>query len=99
MISEVEIKDNEFLRQFEFYHQEQMARIEYSLQERKIFLTKFEMPEEMKEEGLLEPFMEAVFSEVKSRNISLVPTCTEVTSFVRKYRRKYKDLLPVGINI
>ncbi len=47
MTSEVEIKDNDFLRQFEFYHNDQMARIEYSLQERKIFLTKYEMPQEM----------------------------------------------------
>lgn len=99
MTTEVEIKDNEFLRQFEFYHEDSMARIEYSLQERKIFLTKFEMPEDMIEQGYTEPFMEAVFNEVRNRNISLVPTCVEVTSFVRKYRRKYKDLLPVGINI
>ncbi len=99
MTTEVEIKDNEFLRQFEFYLEDHMARIEYSLQERKIFLTKFEMPEEMVKKGYAEPFMEAVFNEVKSRKISLVPTCIEVTSFVRKHRRKYKDLLPVGINI
>lgn len=99
MITEVEIKDNEFLRQFEFYFEDHMARIEYSLQDRKIFLTKFEMPDEMVKKGYVEPFMEAVFNEVKSRKISLVPTCIEVTSFVRKHRRKYKDLLPVGINI
>ncbi len=53
----------------------------------------------MVDEGLTEPFMEAVFDEVKSRNISLVPTCVEVKSFLRKHRRKYKDLLPVGISI
>lgn len=99
MAQDIEIKDNEFLRQFEFYHSEKMARIEYSLQERKIFLTKFEMPQELVEQGYLDSFMEAVFEEVKNRNISLVPTCAEVSSFIRKNRRKYKDLLPVGINI
>lgn len=99
MTSEVEIKDNDFLRQFEFHLDNQMARIEYSLQERKIFLTKFEMPDEMIEQGYADPFLEAVFEEVRNRNISLVPTCVEVTSFIRKNRRKYKDLLPVGINI
>ncbi len=99
MTSEVEIKDNDFLRQFECFHNDQMARIEYSLQDRKIFLTKFDMPQEMVDEGFSEPFMEAVFDEVKSRNISLVPTCVEVKSFLRKHRRKYKGLLPVGINI
>lgn len=99
MTSELEIKDNDFLRQFEFHLDNQMARIEYSLQERKIFLTKFEMPEEMQDQGYADPFMEAVFEEVKNRNISLVPTCVEVTSFIRRNRRKYKNLLPVGINI
>jgi predicted GNAT family acetyltransferase len=91
MTTEIEIKDNEFLRQFEFQHDDQMARIEYSLQERKIFLTKFEMPEEMLNKGLAEPFMEAVFSEIKDRKISLVPTCSEVTHFIRRNRRTARN--------
>jgi len=94
-----EITDNEFLRQFELHVGDNMARIEYSLQERKIFLTKFEMPQDMEEQGFAEPFFEAVFKEVKNRNISMVPTSSEIVSFVRRNRRKYKELLPVGINI
>ena len=99
MIKEVEITDNEFLRQFELNVGEEMARIEYALQDRKIFLTKYEMPEEMEEEGLREVFIKAVFKEVKDRGNSLVPTSPEVAGFMRKNRRKYRDLLPVGINI
>jgi len=89
MIKEVEITDNEFLRQFELNVGEEMARIEYALQDRKIFLTKYEMPEEMEEEGLREVFIKAVFKEVKDRGISLVPTSPEVAGFMRKNRRKY----------
>jgi len=37
---ELEIIDNEFLRQFETTIEGQKAKIEYALQERKIFLTK-----------------------------------------------------------
>ena len=37
----MEIKDNELLRQFEVNTEEGLIAIEYSLQERKIFLTKF----------------------------------------------------------
>lgn len=99
VISETDIKDNEFLRQFEWSKGGKIARIEYSLQERKIFLTKIDIPEDIKFKGCSEPFMEAVFNIIKERNIRLVPTCREITSFVRKNRRKYKDLLPVGINI
>lgn len=99
MSEDVAIIDNEFLRQFELEVNEQMARIEYSLQERKIFLTKYEMPEEMEAQGLREVFIKAVFAEVKDRGINLVPTSPEIAGFLRKNRRKYRDLLPVGINL
>jgi predicted GNAT family acetyltransferase len=99
MIENVEITDNEFLRQFELEVGYNMARIEYALQDRKIFLTKYEMPEEMEEQGFREIFIKAVFEEIKNRNISLVPTSPEVANFLKSNRRKYKSLLPVGINI
>jgi hypothetical protein len=99
MIEDVEITDNEFLRQFELEIGDNMARIEYALQERKIFLTKFDMPKELEEQGFRDIFIKAVFEEVKNRNIHLVPTSPEIASFMRKNRRKYKSLLPIGINI
>lgn len=37
------INDNEFLRQFEVKHNDELASIEYSLQDRKIFLTKLNL--------------------------------------------------------
>ncbi|MAP81375.1 MAG: N-acetyltransferase [Aequorivita sp.] len=98
-MEDVEITDNEFLRQFELEIGDNMARIEYALQDRKIFLTKYEMPEDLEEQGFREIFIKAVFDEVKDRGISLVPTSPEIAGFLRKNRRKYKDLLPVGINI
>ena len=99
MIEDVEITDNEFLRQFELEIGDTMARIEYSLQDRKIFLTKYEMTEDLEDQGFRDIFIKAVFEEVRKRGISVVPTCLEVKSFMRKNRRKYRDLLPVGISI
>ena len=99
MIEDVEITDNEFLRQFELEIGDNMARIEYALQERKIFLTKYEMPEDLEEQGFREIFIKAVFKNIKDRNISMMPTAPEIVSFLRKNRRKYKSLLPIGINI
>lgn len=93
----IEVTDNEFLRQFEASFDEKMAKIEYSLQERKIFLTKIMMPEGT--EDRMNDFIVAVFNEVADRNISLVPTSPEIAKFMRSNRRKYKKLLPVGINI
>ena len=44
MDNEIVINDNEFLRQFEYKTADGIAKIEYSLQERKIFLTKLFVP-------------------------------------------------------
>ncbi len=93
----IELTDNEFLRQFEATFDNKMAKIEYSLQERKIFLTKIMMPEGT--EDHMKDFIVSVFNEVEERNISLVPTSPEIAKFMRSNRRKYKKLLPVGINI
>ena len=99
MIEDVEITDNEFLRQFELEIGDNMARIEYAMQDRKIFLTKYEMPEDLEDQGFRDIFIKAVFDEERDRCISVMPTSPEVVGFLRKNRRKYKDLLPVGINI
>ncbi|MEE2771607.1 MAG: N-acetyltransferase [Bacteroidota bacterium] len=91
------ITDNEFLRQFETRFGDELATIEYSQQERKIFLTKIKLPENAKDQQ--EEFIKAVLEEIKTRNTRVVPTSPEITGFMRRNRRKYKDLLPVGINI
>ena len=96
---EITITDNEFLRQFETTINQQLATIEYAQQERKSFLTKVFMPETLKEEGYMDIFIEAVLEEIKERNTRVMPTSPDVAKFMRKNRRKYKDLLPVGINI
>ncbi len=96
---ELEIIDNEFLRQFETTIEGQKAKIEYAQQERKIFLTKLIMSEEHLEKGYGEDFIIAVFNVIQERNIRLVPTSPIIAKFMRKNRRKYKDLLPVGINL
>ncbi len=93
------VNDNEFLRQFELEINGDLARIEYSNQERKIFLTRLEMSQDLKDKGYLEPFIEQVLEIIKDREIRVMPTSPVVAKFMRKNRRKYKDLLPVGINI
>lgn len=99
MNPQLTINDNEFLRQFECEIDGDLAKIEYSSQDRKIFLTRLEMSEELKEKGYLEPFIEEVLEIIRDREIRVVPTSPVVARFMRKNRRKYKELLPVGINI
>ena len=98
MIDAAELIDNDFLRQFEMKIDDNLAKIEYSLQERKIFLTKMIIPEDVKDDEFRKEFLTAVFNQIGERNLSVVPTSPEIAKFVRS-NRKYKRMLPVGIRI
>jgi hypothetical protein len=98
MIDAAELIDNDFLRQFELKIDDQLAKIEYSLQDRKIFLTKLVVPEAITDENFTEEFLKMVMANIKERNISVVPTSPEIAKFIRRNRR-YKSMLPVGIRI
>ena len=94
----MEVTDNNFLRQFETKVNGGLAIIEYSVQERKIFLTKILVPDMKNKDLFTEKFMSEVLEIIRDRNISVVPTAALITKFIRK-NRKYKSLLPVGIRI
>lgn len=98
-MNDVIIKDNSFLRQFETTVDGQLARIEYSSQERKVFLTKLVVPEEITQEGFRENFIKAVLSTIQEKNLRVVPTSPHIAGFLRKNRLKYKEMLPIGIRI
>lgn len=93
----MEIKDNELLRQFEITTESGLVSIEYSLQERKIFLTKF-CENENADEELHEAFIKNVLGIVEERNLKVVPTHLKLIKFFRKHR-KYQEMLPPGIKI
>jgi len=98
MVEAAELIDNDFLRQFEIKVDDDLAIIEYSLQERKIFLTKLIIPESAQYEDFKKNFLSLVFEEIESRNLSVMPTSPEIAKFVRS-NRKYKRMLPVGVRI
>lgn len=98
MIDAAELVDNDFLRQFELKIDNHFAKIEYSLQERKIFLTKLIVPEELNNEEFVADFLKTVFENIEERNLSVVPTSPEIAKFIRR-NRQYKKLLPVGVRI
>ncbi|MEZ4796287.1 MAG: N-acetyltransferase [Flavobacteriaceae bacterium] len=98
MIDAAELIDNDFLRQFELKVDDQLAKIEYSLQDRKIFLTKLIVPETIADENFTEDFLKMVMENIQERNISVVPTSPPIAKFIRRNRR-YKSMLPVGIRI
>ncbi|GIM51922.1 hypothetical protein CAPN004_09520 [Capnocytophaga cynodegmi] len=93
----IEITDSEFLRQFQAKVNGQIAFVEYSIQERKIFFTRVHIPEEADEE-FTDEFMKAVLQEVSSKKLRVVPTCSEAIAFFRR-NKEYKELIPAGIRI
>ena len=98
MIDAAELVDNDFLRQFELKIDDHFAKIEYSLQERKIFLTKLIVPEALHNDEFKTDFIKTVFENIEDRNLSVVPTSPYIAKFIRR-NRQYKKLLPVGVRI
>ena len=90
--------NNEFLRQFEVKIEDNLARIEYSEQERKIFLTKLHIPKKIENKELEEAFIIKVLEFISEKKIRVVPTSPKIARFLRTNRR-YKRLLPVGIKL
>lgn len=97
-MNDVSVHNNDFLRQFESKADGVLAKIEYALQERKIFLTKMVIPEGIEDDDFKESFIKAVLNQIEEKNLKVVPTAPEIARFLRKHK-EYKDLLPVGIRI
>ena len=97
-MSQLTLENNEFLRQFEVVVNGSMARIEYAEQERKIFLTKLIVPEDLNTTEFKDEFIKTVLDSVAENNMRVVPTSPEIAGFLRKNKR-YKALLPVGIKL
>jgi len=97
-MNQLVINDNSFLRQFETKVDGHLAKIEYSSQERKVFLTKLVIPEEITADGFKEEFIKSVLHHIQDQNLRVVPTSPQIAGFLRK-NRQYKEMLPVGIRI
>ncbi|MEC4117279.1 GNAT family N-acetyltransferase [Myroides phaeus] len=93
----MEIKDNELLRQFEYESEKGLLSVEYSLQERKIFLTKLKGLENVVQ-GQAVDFLKGILDLVREKKLRVVPTHPKIVSFFRK-NPVYKEMLPPGIRI
>ena len=92
------IYDNTFLRQFEVEVDQGLAKIEYALQDRKIFLTKLVVPSSETNPAFEETFIREVFEIIKEKNIRIMPTSPQIRQFIKKHK-EFKDLLPIGIRL
>ena len=94
----MEIKDNVFSRQFETFLEGQMIILEYSFQEKKIFLTKIQTPDNFDNEAFINNFLKNIMEIAYERKLKVVPILPKIATFFRK-NPTYKDLLPPGIKL
>jgi len=94
----MEIRDNTFSRQFETLADGKMVSVEYSFQERKIFLTKINVPEHFDNEEFITDFLKHIMEIATERKLKVVPVLPKIAAFFRK-NPVYKELLPPGIKI
>ncbi len=94
----MEIKDNTFSRQFETLINGKIISVEYSFQEKKIFLTKINLPENFSDEIFIDELLKNIMTIAYERKLKVVPILPKIATFFRK-NSTYKDLLPPGIKI
>jgi hypothetical protein len=94
----MEIKDNTFSRQFETYVNEQLVTLEYSFQEKKIFLTRLNLPEGFENEVFINSFLKEIMQIAIDNKWKVVPILPKIATFFKK-NSIYKELLPPGIRI
>ena len=94
----MEIKDNTFSRQFETYVEEQLVTLEYSFQEKKIFLTRINTPEGFENDEFINLFLIEIMQIAIDNKWKVVPILPKIASFFRK-NRVYRELLPPGLMI
>ena len=97
-IATIEIRDNAFARQFETTIPEGLVTIEYSFQERKIFLTKINTPEDFKNEIFIDNLIKQILDNATEQRLKVVPIYPRIVQFFKK-NPSYKELLPPGIRL
>ena len=98
ILEKMEIKDNTFARQFETLIDGKMITVEYSFQEKKIFLTRINTFEGFEDEEFISDLLKNIMEIAYERKLKVVPILPKIAAFMRK-NTSYRDLLPPGIKI
>ena len=98
LLEKLEIKDNTFARQFETLVDGKMVSVEYSFQEKKIFLTRINTFDGFDNEEFITTFLKNIMEIAYERKLKVIPILPKIAAFMRK-NTIYRDLLPPGIKI
>lgn len=98
ILEKMEIKDNTFARQFETLIDGKLISVEYSFQEKKIFLTRINVFDGFTDEVFINDLLKNIMEIAYERKLKVVPILPKIALFFRK-NTMYRDLLPPGIKI
>ena len=98
ILEKMEIKDNTFARQFETLIDGKLISVEYSFQEKKIFLTRINVFDGFDDEVFINDLLKNIMEIAYERKLKVVPILPKIALFFRK-NTTYRDLLPPGIKI
>lgn len=93
----MEFKNNELLRQFEARCGDRHIVIEYSIQERKLFMTKLNT-NGCEDEDLINDFIRSILDMAEEKKLRVVPVNSQIVTFFKK-NPSYRELLAAGIKI
>jgi len=93
----MEVTDNKDMRHFEATINDELAIIEYQIQEKKYFLTKAIFPEAASQEQHFE-MIESALNMIEETGMRVVPMTKPIKEFFKKNRDR-RNLLPVGIHL
>jgi hypothetical protein len=94
----IEIRDNTFARQFETLTEKGLVTVEYSFQEKKIFLTKINVPDSFDDDFFISNLLKNIMTIAIERKLKVVPILPKIVIFFKK-NPVYKELLPPGIRL
>jgi len=97
-LEKIEIKDNTFARQFETLVDGKLISVEYSFQEKKIFLTRINVFDGFNNDEFINDLLKNIMEIAYERKLKVVPILPKIALFFKK-NSCYRDLLPPGIKI
>jgi predicted GNAT family acetyltransferase len=97
-VTEIELRNNKEIKQFDTMVDGQVALIEYTISDNRIFLTHTEVPSELGGRGVGTLLVKETLEEIERMKLQVIPACTFVKSFIQK-NPEYRRLLATGIEV
>lgn len=86
---------NEPENQFEIHIDGYIAFIEFQQKDKKIWLTHTEVPKPIEGQGIGSELVNKVLHDIKSKHLTLVPSCSFVAAYVNKHE-EWSSILSEG---